>query len=143
MIWVYPEYGGQIATRFGDYLVMRTKLRNKKQLGQWEAYNLISDPKQSTNIAGTRPDLIERAKAIFAQRVVGQSQLPDGQGEEPRLAEPGTFHYAIRTTRAGSRMPGSPPRAPSDISDLRNATHQRGDRIRCQHAFRPVDFRIP
>ncbi|MGI9242089.1 MAG: arylsulfatase [Verrucomicrobiales bacterium] len=66
MVWIYPEYGGQIAARFGDHLVLRTKLRNKKQLGPWEAYNVVTDPKQSDDLAADQPELIEQAKAILA-----------------------------------------------------------------------------
>ena len=66
MIWIYPEYGGQIATRFGDHVVLRTGLTGKRAAGAWEVYNLITDPNETTDLAGTHPELIEKAKQIFA-----------------------------------------------------------------------------
>ena len=68
MVWVYPGYGGQIATRFGDHLVLRTGLKRKKTPGAWEAYNVVSDPAETVDLAGQHPGLIERAKAIFKKQ---------------------------------------------------------------------------
>ncbi|MFT5412325.1 MAG: arylsulfatase A, partial [Verrucomicrobiales bacterium] len=50
MVWVYPEYGGQVAVRFGDHVVLRTGLKGKKQAGAWEAYNVVSDPNETKNL---------------------------------------------------------------------------------------------
>lgn len=68
MVWVYPEYGGQIATRFGDYLVLRTGLKRKKSPDPWEVYDVVADRNQTKNLAEKKPELIERAKAIFHEQ---------------------------------------------------------------------------
>ena len=68
MVWVFPEYGGQVATRFGDHLVVRTGLKRKKAPGAWEAYNVVTDPNQKTDLADKQPELIEKAKAILADQ---------------------------------------------------------------------------
>ena len=65
MVWIYPEYGGQIATRFGDHVVLRTGLRRKKNPGPWEVYNIVTDRNETTNLAEQKPELIDQAKAIF------------------------------------------------------------------------------
>jgi arylsulfatase A len=65
MVWIYPEYGGQIATRFGDHLVLRTSLKRKNKPGDWEAYNIVTDPNETTDLTEKNPKLIEQAKAIF------------------------------------------------------------------------------
>lgn len=64
MVWIYPEYGGQVAVRFGDHAVMRTGLK-RKQPAAWEAYDVVKDPNQMKNLVETQPELIERAKKIL------------------------------------------------------------------------------
>lgn len=64
MVWVFAEYGGQIAVRLGDHKVMRTGLKTRK-LADWEVYNVVADPGETQNLAETRADLIEQAKEIF------------------------------------------------------------------------------
>lgn len=68
MVWVYPEYGGQVAVRIGDYKVMRRQLKSKKPAA-WEVYHLTSDPGESKDIAAKQPDLIDRAIAILKNDV--------------------------------------------------------------------------
>ena len=76
MVWIYPEYGGQIAARFGDYLVLRTKLKNKKQPGPWEAYNVVTDPNQTTDLSESEPQLIDQAKALFEREWSANPTFP-------------------------------------------------------------------
>ena len=67
MVWIYPEYGGQVAVRFGDYLVLRANLARKRNPGNWEAYNIVSDPGETKDLAESQPELVERAKKILGE----------------------------------------------------------------------------
>jgi arylsulfatase A len=42
MIWVFPEYGGQVAVRIGDHMILRRKLRSPKP-ESWEVYDVVHD----------------------------------------------------------------------------------------------------
>lgn len=68
MVWVFPEYGGQVAVRIGDYKVIRQRLKSEKP-GDWEVYDLAADPAESNDIADERPDLITRAIDILRTEV--------------------------------------------------------------------------
>ena len=76
MVWIYPEYGGQVAVRFGDYLVVRTGLKRKKKPDAWEAYNVVTDPNEKENLAEKQPELVEKAKAILAENWAENRRFP-------------------------------------------------------------------
>ena len=61
----------------GDYrLVLRTGLKGKRKVGQWEAYNVVKDPNETTNLAEKMPELIDKAKAIFASQWTKNAIFP-------------------------------------------------------------------
>lgn len=65
MLWVFPEYGGQVAVRLGDYKLVRQGLKTK-QPGPWEVYDFQQDPRDETkNVAATHPELIQEAERIL------------------------------------------------------------------------------
>lgn len=64
LYWEFPEYGGQIAIRMGDYKLVRKNLKNK-ETPTLELYNLIEDPKELNNIADQHPEILQRAEVIF------------------------------------------------------------------------------
>lgn len=75
MVWVYPEYGGQVAVRIGDFKVMRGQLKTKNP-GAWEVYNLAIDPNETTSIAKDRADLIQQAKDILKRETSENPVFP-------------------------------------------------------------------
>ncbi|MDR2981799.1 MAG: arylsulfatase [Puniceicoccales bacterium] len=64
MVWVFPEYGGQVAVRIGDFKVLRRNL-NKKNPDSWEVYNVVKDIGEKENLASKRADLIKKAVEIL------------------------------------------------------------------------------
>lgn len=64
LYWEFPEYGGQVAIRMGDWKVVRQHLKDKEQ-PTTELYNLKEDPKERYNIAAEHPEILEKAAAIF------------------------------------------------------------------------------
>jgi arylsulfatase len=44
LFWEYPEYGGQVAIRMGDWKVVRQNLKSKNKQPTLELYNLKNDP---------------------------------------------------------------------------------------------------
>ena len=75
MVWVYPEYGGQVAVRIGDFKVMRRNLKTRKP-GPWEVHDLARDPSESTNLASERPDLIRQAVEILTRESRDNALFP-------------------------------------------------------------------
>ena len=65
LFWEYPEYGGQVAIRMGDWKLVRQNLKDKKNEPTVELYNLKTDPTESNNIADQHPEIIEKAVKIF------------------------------------------------------------------------------
>ncbi len=64
LFWEYPEYGGQVAIRMGDWKVVRQNLNNNKK-STLELYNLSKDPQEKNNVASEHPEIIKRAANIF------------------------------------------------------------------------------
>lgn len=75
MVWVFPEYGGQVAVRIGDHMILRRKLRSPES-ESWEVYDVVKDPSQSRNLAAERRDLIEQAVAILRRETAPNPLFP-------------------------------------------------------------------
>ena len=75
MLWVFPEYGGQVAVRIGDFKLTRQKL-NTKRPGEWEVYNLAKDVAEKTDIATEKPDLIQQANELLRREVSANTNFP-------------------------------------------------------------------
>jgi len=75
MLWVFPEYQGQVAVRFGQLKLIRQNLKTK-QPGPWEVYDLAQDPAESTDLAASHPDLIAQAEALLRREVSDNPDFP-------------------------------------------------------------------
>ena len=67
LYWEYPEYGGQVAIRMGNWKVVRQNLKNDKE-PTLELYDLKKDPEESENLAAAHPEIIQKAAKIFKQQ---------------------------------------------------------------------------
>ena len=75
MLWVFPEYGGQVAIRIGDTMLLRQKLNTKKP-GDWEAYDLAKDPGEKTDLAAESSALIRQAEETLRHEVSPNANFP-------------------------------------------------------------------
>lgn len=75
MIWVFPEYGGQVAVRIGEFKLVRQNLKTKSP-GAWEVYDLDKDSGETTNVADTRTDLIRQAEELLRREVSENPVFP-------------------------------------------------------------------
>jgi arylsulfatase A len=75
MIWVYPEYGGQVAARLGDFKVLRRGLKTQSP-GAWEVYDLSQDRGEANDLAAQRPDLIQQATELLEREVDENEVFP-------------------------------------------------------------------
>ena len=75
MVWVFPEYGGQVAVRIGDHKVIRQRL-NSANPGPWEVYDLRRDQAESHDLSAVRPDLIRQAIEILRRETSANKIFP-------------------------------------------------------------------
>jgi arylsulfatase A-like enzyme len=75
MIWVFPEYTGQVAVQSGDWKVVRRGLKSKK-VGDWEVYNLAKDRGETKDLAGQQPDLIAKTIQLLKKEVAENQTFP-------------------------------------------------------------------
>jgi arylsulfatase A len=75
MIWVFPEYRGQVAVQWGDFKLVRQGLATKTP-GPWEVYNLATDPGETTDLAATQADLIRRTEDLLRREVDANPVFP-------------------------------------------------------------------
>ncbi len=75
MVWVFPEYGGQVAVRLGDFKVLRRQLKTKKP-GDWEVYNITTDRNETTDLANSKPELIRQAKEVLKRETSENEIFP-------------------------------------------------------------------
>jgi arylsulfatase A-like enzyme len=75
MVWVFPEYGGQVAVRLGAFKVVRQGLTTKTP-GAWEVYDLARDPAEANDLAAQRGDLVREAEALLRREVAENPTFP-------------------------------------------------------------------
>ena len=75
MVWVFPEYGGQVAVRIGDHKVMRRGLNTKKPT-PWMVFDVVKDPGEAIDLAAEKPELIEQARAILRREMNPNEVFP-------------------------------------------------------------------
>ncbi|WP_276501127.1 arylsulfatase [Terrimonas pollutisoli] len=59
----YPEKGGQVAIRMGDWKGVRTNVR-KDRNAPWQIFNLVTDRNETTDIAARHPEIVEKFNTI-------------------------------------------------------------------------------
>lgn len=62
LYWEFPASGGQQALIIGNIKLMRKNMN--KGDSSWEVYDLSNDPGETNNIAGSNPEIIEKAEKI-------------------------------------------------------------------------------
>ncbi len=75
MVWVFPEYGGQVAVRMGPMKAVRQKLATKTP-GPWEVYDIAKDPTESQDLAATQPEVIRAAEEILRRETDANPRFP-------------------------------------------------------------------
>jgi arylsulfatase A len=70
----YPEKGGQIAVRLGDWKGVKTDLK-KNPKAQWQLFNLITDRNETTDVATQYPEILKKLDKII-KREHQPSHLP-------------------------------------------------------------------
>lgn len=76
LVWVFPEYGGQVAVRMGDMKAVRTNLSRPKQIKPWEVYDLAHDPQEVNDLAAQRPEVIQAAEQILQREMSDNATFP-------------------------------------------------------------------
>lgn len=66
LFFEYPERGGQLAIRMGDWKGVKTNLK-KDPKAPWQLFNLKSDPGETTDVSSQHPDLLKKFDAIVKQ----------------------------------------------------------------------------
>lgn len=75
MVWVFPEYSGQVAVRFDDWKLVRRGLRTR-QPGPWELYDLSSDQAEAINLADSQGDVVARGIQILLDQTRANEHFP-------------------------------------------------------------------
>jgi arylsulfatase A len=72
----YPEASAMQCVHFGNIKVIRPDLKKKPEL--IEVYNLKDDPNEKRDLASQMPEVVERAKKVFAKEHVPNPLFPLG-----------------------------------------------------------------
>jgi arylsulfatase A len=75
MLWIFPEYGGQVAVRIDDFKLVRRALKSRSPT-PWEVYDLSQDPAEALNLAATQTNLIHAADSILAEQIDANPVFP-------------------------------------------------------------------
>ena len=77
MLWIFPEYGGQMAVRMNNMKAVRRNLKaSKAKWSPWEVYDLANDPAENIDLAEKRPDIIAAAVKVLRQQITPNSVFP-------------------------------------------------------------------
>ncbi|MBL7817172.1 MAG: arylsulfatase [Saprospiraceae bacterium] len=63
LFFEYPEKGGQVAIRLGDWKGVRTDVRKNPQAA-WQLFNLKTDRNETTDVSLQHPDIIQQLETI-------------------------------------------------------------------------------
>jgi arylsulfatase A-like enzyme len=75
MVWVFPEYGGQVAVRWQDWKLVRQKLKTKRP-GPWELYRLDTDHSEEHDLAAEHPTEVAHGLEIFRDQMLPNAIFP-------------------------------------------------------------------
>lgn len=75
MIWVFPEYGGQVAVRDGDWKFVRRGLKTKTP-ESWEVYNLADDVGETKDLASAQAEAIAAVEKLLQREVADNAVFP-------------------------------------------------------------------
>jgi arylsulfatase A len=75
MLWVFPEYGGQVAVRIGKLKAVRQGLRTKAP-SAWEIYDIAVDRNEQRNIAADHVAFIEQVTEVLRREVADNKNFP-------------------------------------------------------------------
>lgn len=75
MLWVFPEYGGQVAVRIGSFKAIRQNLKTKSP-GPWEVYDLATDSGEQHDLAASKGVFIQQVEALLRQEVAVNENFP-------------------------------------------------------------------
>lgn len=65
--WEFPGYGGQRAALIGRFKAVQRGLAKDKQ-APVELYDLEADPRETTDLAASHPELVAQARRLWAER---------------------------------------------------------------------------
>jgi arylsulfatase A len=68
MVWVFPEYGGQVAVRWGNNKLVRRGLATQSP-GDWELYDLAADRSESTDLSSSQPERVQEGIDILLRNM--------------------------------------------------------------------------
>lgn len=85
LYWEYPEKGGQLAIRMGNWKAVKTEVR-KNRKGPWELYDLSKDESETTNVAAQHPELVRQFDEIVEQEHV-PSHLKEWEFVSPKFGQ--------------------------------------------------------
>jgi arylsulfatase A-like enzyme len=86
MVWVFPEYGGQVAVRVGNWKAVRQKLKTKAP-GPWELYDLAVDRAERNDVAASHGDVIREIERIVRAETNDNKTFPVPIGLERGIPE--------------------------------------------------------
>ncbi len=75
LVWVFPEYGGQVAVRLANFKLVRQGLK-RPQPGDWEVYDLRQDRAETTDLADQHPGLIQRTIELLQEHTAENPVFP-------------------------------------------------------------------
>jgi arylsulfatase A len=73
MVWIFPEYTGQVAVRIGDKKAVRQGLKTKKP-GGWEVYDIVKDRSEKNDIAASSAEVVQQAEEVL-EKELGENAI--------------------------------------------------------------------
>lgn len=84
LFFEYPEKGGQLAIRIGDWKGVRINVRQNPQ-APWQLFNLKTDRNETTDVANQHAELIDQFEAIV-KKEHQQATIREWEFVEPKFS---------------------------------------------------------
>lgn len=82
----YPEKGGQLAVRMGNWKGVKVQVRKLGKEARWQLFDLQADPGETTDVAAQHPELVRELERIVKQ-AHRPSHIREWEFVDPKFAQ--------------------------------------------------------
>lgn len=68
LYWIWNVKTSRWALLYGDWKIVRYSTEEPKQPSDWQLFNLQEDPKETTNVAESHPEVVAKLHALFLKQ---------------------------------------------------------------------------
>ncbi len=65
LYWIWNTRTNRWALRYGDWKIVKYQIDEPQQAADWQLFNLVQDPQETTNVAADHPEILAQLHDLF------------------------------------------------------------------------------